>query len=394
MEPIVSNDQLPKFSLVLGGPLYQLWRRVHLSGNSLEFLPRRMVVSALVAWLPLLLLSFLDGHVLGGTLKIPFLNDFETHARFLVALPALIYAEVIVFTRLTPMIPRFIERHIIAPADMPRFRKAVDSALRLRNSVALELVMLGVVYTLGLWYWRSQMASGKAIWYSTPDATHLNLSYAGYWYVLVSIPLFQFILLRWYVRLVIWFRLLWQISRLKLRLTAAHPDRAGGIGFLGGISIAFSPICFAQGALLSGVIANKVLYDGRALMSFKMDAAALVCFFVLVTLGPLLMFSPQLVDEERRGKALYGLLANRYTFGFEDKWLTGAPPDTNELLGTADLQSLADLGNSYSVVQSMRWVPFGNKDILRMAAAVPLVPLGLTVFSLEELLTRLVKALF
>lgn len=224
--------------------------------------------------------------------------------------------------------------------------------------------MLGMVYTLGLWYWRSYIASGKATWYATPDATHLNLSYAGYWYVLVSIPIFQFILLRWYFRFAIWFRLLWHVSRLKLRLTAAHPDRAGGIGFLGNASIAFAPICFAQGALLAGVIANKILYDGRALMSFKIDAASFVCFFVLVTLGPLLMFSRQLIDADRKGTAEFGLLASRYALGFEDKWILGSTPKTDELLGTADIQSLADLGNSFAAVQSMRWVPFGNKDIM------------------------------
>jgi hypothetical protein len=148
--------------------------------------------------------------------------------------------------------------------------------------------------------------------------------------------------------------------------------------------------------LLAGVIADKILYDGRALMSFKIDAALFVCFFVLVTLGPLLMFSQQLIDADRKGADDFGLLASRYVFGFEDKWILGSMPKTDELLGTADIQSLADLGNSYSAVQSMRWVPFGNKDVIRLAAAaaVPLLPLGLTVLSLEELLTRLIKALF
>ena len=94
------------------------------------------------------------------------------------------------------------------------------------------------------------------------------------------------------MRLVIWFRLLWQISRLNLHLSAAHPDRAGGIGFVGRSSYAFGPILFAQGTLLSGLIASRVLYEGRNLLSFKMQAGGLVVFFLLAILGPLVMFTP------------------------------------------------------------------------------------------------------
>jgi hypothetical protein len=350
----------------------------------------------LFAWLPLLLLSVLEGHALGGTLKIPFLRDVEGNVRFLIALPALIIAEVVVFNRLNPLVRRFVDRRIIRDNDLPAFKAAVDSALRVRNSLVVELTLLALVYTLGLWIWQSQIATGSATWYAIPDAAHLNLTLAGYWYAFVSIPLFQFLLLRWYMRMVIWFRLLWQISRLNLNLTAAHPDRAGGIGFLGTSSYAFAPILFAQGALMAGLIGSRVLFEGRLLLSFKMEAAGYVVFFVLCILGPLLMFTPQMDRTQRRGSAEYGLLANRYVFGFEDKWIRGGTPETNELLGTADLQSLADLANSYSVVREMRIVPFGHTEIIRLAgwAAAPLLPLTLTVFSFEELVTRLVKVLF
>jgi hypothetical protein len=392
----ITTERPQEFSLVLGGPAFQLYRRLHLSGDTLEFLPRRMLVIALFAWLPLLLLSVIGGTAFGGALNIPFFHDIEAHVRFLVALPALILAEVVVQARISPMIQRFVDRRIVASEDMPAFKRAVDSTVRIRNSIFLELTTLVLVYTVGLWIWRSQISTGTPTWYATPDAEHLNLSLAGYWYVFASIPLFQFFLLRWYLRLCIWFRLLWKISRLDLRLTAAHPDKAGGIGFLGGISFAFAPFVFAQGALLSGLIARKVLFEGQSLMSFKVDAIGFVCLFVLIILGPLVMFFPLLDKTQRKGKAEYGLLANRYVFGFEDRWIHGAAPKTDELLGTPDLQSLADLGNSYSFVGATRWVPFGTDDIVRLvaAAAAPLVPLGLIIFSAEELVTRLVKIIF
>jgi len=376
--------------------MFQLYRRAHLSGDALELQRRRVLVITLFAWLPLLLLSVLGGHARGGGIKIPFLRDIEAHARFLVALPALIIAELEVQIRVSPLVRRFVERGIVVTEDLPAFYKAVNTALRVRNSVAMELVLLVLVYTLGQWIWRSQVAMAGATWYATPDATHLNLTLAGYWFAFVSIPLFQFILLRWYMRFMIWFWFLWRVSRLNLHLTAAHPDRAGGIGFLGTVSYAFGPILFAQGALVAGLIADRVLYDGQSLLSFKLETAAWIALFVLIVLGPLAMFTARLARTKRQGSAEYGLLANRYLFGFEAKWIGGGSPETSDLLGTADLQSLADLGNSYSFVRQMRLVPFGPDDVARLAAiaAAPLLPLTLMVLSAEELLTRLVKVIF
>jgi hypothetical protein len=387
----------PEFSLVLGGALFQLCRRSHLSGAALERLHRQAILFTLVTWLPLLFLSLLERHAIRSAgIQVPFLHDIEANVRFLVALPALILAELVVQKRISPLIRRFIDRRIIEVKDLPTFAAAVNSAQRVRDLVFVEVAVLILVYTVGLWVWRSQIAWGDRTWYALPDKTHLHLTLAGYWYAFVSIPIFQFILLRWYMRLVVWFGLLWQVSRLNLHLSAAHPDGAGGIGFLSNSSYAFAPILFAEGALLSGFIANRVLYNGQSLLSFKMEAIGLVGVFLLCILGPLLMFSPKLDRVKRHGSAEYGLLANQYVFGFEEKWMRGSAPETGELLGTADLQSLADLGNSYTVVRKMRVILIDHEEIVRLTAATaaPLLPLALTTFSLEELMVRLIKIIF
>jgi hypothetical protein len=289
-----------------------------------------------------------------------------------------------------------VDSGIVLTEDLPVFQKAVRSASRVRNSVAVELALLLLVYTAGLWLWRSQIVLGTESWYLLPDRTGLHLTRAGYWYAYVSIPMLQFFFLRWYMRLGLWFWLLWRTSKLNLRLTAAHPDRAGGLGFLGRGSYAFGPVLFAQGALLSGVIASRVLYEGQKLVSFKIEAVGLIVFMVLFILGPLFMFTPMMDRTQRKGAAEFGVLANRYVFGFEEKWIQGRASETGKLLGTTDIQSLADLGNSYKIVSEMRLVPFGLVDVTRLAAATaaPLIPLTLTIFSVEELITRLVKILF
>jgi len=223
----------------------------------------------------------------------------------------------------------------------------------------------------------------------------MHLTRPGMWLATISVPLFQFFLVRWYFRLLVWFRFLWQVSRLDLHLVPTHPDRAAGLSFVGKGTYAFGPLLFAQGALLAGLIATRVLYGGKGLMEFKMDAIGLIAFFVLFLLGPLLVFSPGLSRAKRTGLAQYGKLASVYVTAFEDRWIRGEVKD-DELLGTGDIQSLSDLGQSYSVVREMNVVPFGLQDVTRLAAAtaLPLLPLGLTVFSFEELVMRLLKIVF
>jgi hypothetical protein len=385
---------VPDFSLVLGGPVYQLFRRTHLSGDALELMYRRIVAIVLMTWLPLLVLALVPAT--GGTVLVAFLQDLEVQTRFLIALPLLIIAELTVHQRSRIVIRRFLDRRLIRPQDLNRFIAAVNWGLRMRNSVVIETGLLVVVWTLGHWLWRNYFALVTTGWFGTLDSTAGHLTPAGYWYAYVSIPIFQFILIRWYFRFFVWYALLFRISRLALHLTATHPDRAGGLAFLGKSAYAFGPILFAQGTLLAGLIATRVLYEGATLLDFKMEALGMIVFFVVIVLGPLTMFSPQLAYTKRRGLGAYGMLASHYVQGFEEKWIVQNAAEREEILGTGDIQSLADLGNSYSIVGEMRLVPFGVTDITRLAAttAAPLLPLGLTVLSFEDLVVRIFKIVF
>jgi hypothetical protein len=391
--PDLGRFTAPDFSLILGGPLFQLLRRAHLQGDHLELLYRRIVTITVFAWLPLLLLIAVGDDAAAGWRS--FFRDVEVQARFLVALPVLIAAELVVHRRLTPLISRFVERRIVLPEEFPHLRRALESALRLRNSVAMELALIACVYIFGLSFWNGRVPIGKATWYAAAGG-RWSLTPAGMWYVFVSIPIVQFILLRWYMRFFIWFRFLWRVSGINLNLIPSHPDRCAGLGFLGKSSYAFGPILFAQGVLLAGVVASRVLYGGEDLLSFRLQIGGFVAFFVTAILGPLAMFSPVMTAARRKGLAEYGLLAQRYVEGFHQKWIAGAAPASEELLGTGDIQSLADLGNSYGLVRDMRMVPFGLDDITRLAAvtAAPFLPLLLTIWSPEELIMRIIGIVF
>jgi len=389
-----SREKPSDFSLVLGGPIFQLFRRSHLTGDGLELLHRRLLIITLVAWLPLLLLSTL-GPSAGSVGRLSFFHDVEVHARFLVALPVLIAAELIVHLRLRPVVRCFVERCIVLPQDLPRFHSAVESAMKLRNSIPVEVGLLLFVYPFSLWLWQNRTWIDSSTWYAVPGG-RWHLTPAGFWYVFVSIPILRFVLLRWYMRLFIWFRFLWHVSRINLNLVPTHPDRAAGLAFLGKSAYAFGPILFAQGVMLAGLVAERVLYRGESLVSFKLQIGGFVAFFVLAILGPLLMFTRQMAHAKRKGLSDYGLLAQRYVESFQRKWVLSDPTPSEELLGAADIQSLADLGNSYALVREMLPVPFGLQDIARLAAATaaPLLPLLLTIFSADELILRVIKVVF
>jgi hypothetical protein len=387
----------PDFSLVLGGPLYQLWRGTRLTDDTLHLLHRRVLAMVLVAWVPLLALSIAEGHAWGDRVTLPFLHDVEMHVRLLIALPLLVLAELTVHQRMRPIIGQFLDRGLIPDAARAQFDAAIASAIRLRNSVAAEVLLIAFVYIVGVGFvWRTQVALDVTSWYGTPAEGRLQPSLAGWWLGVVSLPLFQFLLLRWYFRLVIWARFLWQVSRIDLRFVPTHPDRAGGLGFLGVVAYAFSPVLLAQGTMLAGMMANKIFYAGATLPEFKVELIGLVALMVFAILGPMLVFGPKLEAAKRAGLREYGTLAQRYVREFDNKWLRGDTAIDEPLIGSADIQSLADLGNSYEVVKGMRWVPFTGQTVLQLAVTtlLPVVPLTLTMISPEQLLDRLLKLVF
>jgi hypothetical protein len=399
--PAPARDESPPrnahdFSVVLGGPLYQLVRRAHLSGETLDLLQRRIVVISLLAWLPLLVLSALSGQAWGRAVAVPFLLDVEVHARFLLTLPLLIVAELVVHRRMRPVISQFLERGLIAPASRVRFDAAVAAAQRLRNSVLAEALLVVLVYAVGLFLWPHYGALNVATWYAVPTAGGRQLSPAGWWFVYVSLPLFQFILVRWYFRMFVWTRFLWQVAGCRLSLVPTHPDGVGGLGFLSGTVVAFAPLLAAHGTLLAAAIAARIFFAGAALPQFKVELIVVVAFLLLLVLGPLLLFTPHLAEARRIGLREYGALAQRYVREFDDKWLRGGAAPGEPLVGTADIQSLADLGNSFDLVRSMRLVPFTRNTVLELAVItlVPVTPLLLTMVSLEELLKRLLQVVF
>ncbi len=394
------SHEPPDFSLVLGGPLFQFFLRSHLATPALELLGRRIVFLSMFAWLPRLLLAFAEGKLWGGC-GLPFLKDIEMQVRFLITLPLLIVAELVVHQRIRLTVGEFIDRDIVRKDVLPKFKELIASALKWRNSMIAELMLLLLVFVGGHYLWSmlsgiQEIGAVTGTWYSTRIADGTKLSLAGYWYIFVSGPMYQFLLIRWYYRMFIWARFLFQTSRLKLHLIPTHPDRAAGLGFLGQSSAAFAPLLMAHGALLAGLFANPIFFAGAKLVEFKGEVFVMVLFLLVLVLGPLLFFSPLIARAKRAGLREYGILASRYVNEFDVKWVHSSTTDTEPFIGSADIQSLADLGNSYQLIRDIKPLPFGRETVVQLIGGIliPILPLVLTMIPLEVLLKKILGAIF
>jgi hypothetical protein len=386
---------LQGFSLVLGGPLYQALRRAHLSDDLLGLVHRRIVAAVLILWAPLIAFSALQGGLIGPN-PHSFLRDVGFQLRFLAVAPLLILAEPVVHWRMRPLVEEFRVRRLVRPNQAERFEDAVGEARRWRNSPWAEGVLLAVVYAVGLLFTRRRyLALGAGGWYADP-VTGQGLSLAGWWIVFVSLPLLQFLLLRWYFRLFLWARFLWRLSRLDLDLDVAHPDKAGGLGFLAQSLNAFVPIALAHGVLFAGMITDRILFAGAKLTDFKWEVLGGAVVMLVLFAGPLLVFSWGLARLKRTGLRRYGALGQTYVRDFRAKWLDADTPPEEPLVGSGDIQSLADLGNSFGAAEQMRLAPIRLTTTIYFALAflAPIAPLLLTVMPAEKLLAQLIGLVF
>lgn len=385
-----------EFSLILGGPLYLGLRRVGFYDEAAGRTARRVALAIAIAWLPLVVLTALDGALLGGPGAPPFLLDYSVQARLLAVTPLIVFSEHLVHLRLRPTIRQFPERGLVRTREMPRFRDDLHRAMRLRNSFVAEAALLALIGGLAVWRGHAhETLLAPWAWRTSPEGVR-QVSPAGLWFVFVSLPLFQFLMLRWYFRLLIWALFLWRVSRLDLDLDASHPDRTGGLGFVGGSLTAFVPVAAAHGLLLAGLIADRIFYAGAKLTDFKFEVAGAVGVLLAIFLGPMLVFVLPLARVKRRGLLEYGALAQDYVRAFDLKWLRGGAPADEALIGSGDIQSLADLANSFAVVREMRIAPISRPAVLLFVGAIlaPIAPLMLTIVPADELLTTLVKLVF
>jgi hypothetical protein len=341
--------------------------------------------------------AVVQGVAIGPTPRGSFLLDFATYARFFIGIPALIAAETVIDPRLQLAIHRFVDDHFVRPADLDAFERARIGLERLRASRVISL-LIAALAVFGAWRLTIESERGLAAdsWQliRLGDGHVLSFSLAAIWNHTVAVPVILFLAYRWIWRILIWAIFLVSVARLDLDLVPTHADATGGLGFLEETHRSYAVLALAVSSVICADAAFRIVYEHTSLAAFERQGIVLLVLMQLLCLGPLLVFCPLLARSRRAGVLSYGSLVVHYNRDFQQKWVSAASSARGDLLGAADIQSLADMGTSFSRVVEMRPVPFGRRAVLTIAIAtlLPALPLLVLVMPMNELIRAMARA--
>jgi hypothetical protein len=357
---------------------------------------QRTLIAILIGWVPLAILAAVQLLILSDETARSFFSDIAVHVRFLVAVPALIFADAECIPRLVRIVNHFAETGLVAEPDKARFLSAVFSTHQFFNSTVSHVIRLVLVYLVVVTLALSFSADVTLSWHRHGSMSAFQLSPAGWWHALVSLPLLLLVFFGWLWRLALWTRFLFLVSRLDLQLIPGHPDAAGGLKFVSSSLRGFRLISFACGAIVAGSVADQAL-QGKPPLAFKNLVIGLMVFLVILFAGPMVIFLTKLRQAKARGILEYGALARSMGAQFEAKWLRQKESIDRGSLDAQDFSATTDLYTIADNVYAMRDVPFTLKDLIGpigVSALLPFIPLALLVMPLEVILRGVVKLLF
>ncbi len=372
------------FSL-LGGPLHRLGVRYAFVRGDTNTVPLGVALG-LILWLVLVFLALAQ-----GATKIFSMQVAAVHARLLLALPLLFVAETALDAKFREFVVLLVRSGVVGQRALPELKTVVDRLSRWKNSWLPDATSLFAAAALSL-LWVRMRLTGESAHESSQALAAMPLAAAWYWFV--CLPLFRFLILRWAWRLALWWLLLWRLAKLDLELAADHPDRAGGLGYLETVHTRFAPLALAISVVVSATFAEDIA-SGRANLKAVYPALFVTLLIdIVLFVAPLCVFAFKLKACQEKGLRNYTALSSRYVRAFERKWIEGEGPQ-EPLLGTPDLQSLADLSNSVTVVRGMRLAPISVRlfAFLGAAALAPMALLLLFDYPLAQLAQMLLRKL-
>jgi hypothetical protein len=350
----------------------------------------KIAVLIAVTWVPLLLLSLAAGYAFGDRVKVPLLRDPIVYSRFLFVVPLLALAEIAVETSLGVQTRSFLSSGVVPEQERAGFEAARAEVAQLRDVAVAEGVILVLAVTLSV---VARVVVGRGPGETTWERPGTGITLAGWWYILVSLPILGFFLLRWLWVFLLWAWFLFRVSRLGLELTPTHPDRAGGIGFLGWGLAAFSTVLMAISAVLSGGFAYEIVHRGSSLNSLKYHVIVFAILALALIHAPLFAFTGRLARCRFRGLLDFGALIGFHDREFEEKWVRHTDMPREHLLGSNDLASLSNAAVVFEHVDRMQLLPFDRKALaaLIVAILIPMLPLLGTAVPLNEILSKLAE---
>lgn len=380
--------------LFMEGPPMLVEARLGLLRPGRLLTARRCVLFVLLTWAPLCVLTAIEGTLLPRADGISFLTDMGAFARSWVAGPLLLAADLLAGRELSRVAGRFGWMCALSPAAREGFTRITASTLRLRDGVLLEILVAITVLLLVVSMISGLPLADLPLWHRS-TANPGRLSAAGWWYALVSLPLLLLLVVGWLWRLVLWTRFLWLVARLDLAIVPEHPDRAGGMGFVGYSVRGFAYVAAAFGAIVAGAVANQVLHNAVPVSSMRYIVLGTAASCVVLFCAPLCVFAPRLAAERRRGMRQFGELSTSLGLQFAQAWFTPGRRVDADALDRGDFSAATDLYQVVDRVKEMRFVPLDRTNVMMLAGAtlVPFLPVALMVVPFDTVLKTVLGVL-
>lgn len=383
------NPASAEVSFVRGGPFYRAQQALGLIRSNRWNLGRRIAVLIVITWLPLLVLTaLLNFHGLNSLLR-----DYRVHARLLIAVPVLLFGELLMEARFRAVMSHIRQADLLEAPDLAYMDGVIATLVRLRDSYLPELAVLVLLIIHTAVTYKGLV--DPTPWLAQGAGNNLQLSVAGWYAVLVSAPIFQFLLGLSLWKWLLWIIFAFKLSQRNLKLVPTHPDRHGGLGFLSLTTAVFAPITFAAAAVIGATWRYDIVHHDAHLKNFMLPTIALGVIVAFVALGPLLFFVPRLSALRRKGILEYGILGQLHSVEFHQKWILHRAGHEADFLQAQESSTLANFGQSYEKIEQLSLFPADKQDLipLALAIAIPAFPVIIAQILVTVVLTDLLRAL-
>jgi len=384
-----ADIRLSDVSLIRGGLLYRVLKATKLIRSDRWDALRQIIFAVAVGWVPVFLITL----VLNPEALMSFLRSYRLHSRMLIAVPVLLLGQSLMESRFRMVVEHLRTARLFSDAHLVRTDEFLTGLLRLRNSVLPEIVILliGPAHT----YLRFSKLVDATPWLANATEAGLRLTPAGWYSVLIVAPIFQFLL-----GLSLWKWLLWTIfafrlSSLPMNLIPIHPDRHGGLGFLGLTPLGFAPIAFALTAVVGATWRHEIVRNHAHLIDFKLSAIALVVIFFALALLPMIFFVPRLAALRRRGILEYSTLGQILTAAFHEKWIVHRGGGESQILTEMGSSNVLDYSQAYDRIKQLIPLPVDVGTLIQLALSIliPALPMILAEIPVRVVLKDLLQAL-
>jgi len=122
------------------------------------------------------------------------LGDYVVYSRTVIAAPVLLIGQVVTESRFSVLVTHVREADLLRKEYRRRLDAIMGTLRRLLDSVLPELTMLALIVAELVVMGRARAFNGSA-WALSKSGDALNLTAAGWYYFLVSVPTYQFLVL-------------------------------------------------------------------------------------------------------------------------------------------------------------------------------------------------------